>query len=88
MVTARADEGTSDRELVERFLARREEGAFVALLKRHGPMVLHVCRRVRGNEHDAEDAFQATFPTAQVKPGESRDLGEIQLRPAPEGADE
>jgi RNA polymerase sigma factor (sigma-70 family) len=55
------DEGASDRELLERFLGRREETAFVALLKRHGPMVLRVCRRVGGNEHDAEDAFQATF---------------------------
>jgi RNA polymerase sigma factor (sigma-70 family) len=47
--------------LLERFAARRDEGAFTALLKRHGPMVLGVCRRVLRHEQDAEDAFQATF---------------------------
>ena len=47
--------------LLERFAARRSEGAFAALVERHGPMVLSVCRRVLGDAHDAEDAFQATF---------------------------
>ena len=50
----------SDAQLVESFL-RRELGAFDGLLRRHGKMVLGVCRRVLGNAHDAEDAFQATF---------------------------
>jgi RNA polymerase sigma factor (sigma-70 family) len=61
MVRAQADEETSDRELLARYVAGREEAAFVALLRRHGPMVLGVCRRAGGNLHDAEDAFQATF---------------------------
>jgi RNA polymerase sigma factor (sigma-70 family) len=50
-----------DRELVAGFAAGRDERAFEALVRRHGPMVLRVCRRVLGNDHDAEDAFQATF---------------------------
>ncbi len=58
---APAPAGESDRELLRRFLDRRQEDAFVALLRRHGPMVLRVGRRVGGNGHDAEDVFQATF---------------------------
>jgi RNA polymerase sigma factor (sigma-70 family) len=50
-----------DRELLERFIARRDEAAFAALLERHGPMVLRVCRRALHDRQDAEDAFQATF---------------------------
>jgi RNA polymerase sigma factor (sigma-70 family) len=51
----------SDERLLERFLTQREEGAFAALLRRHGPMVWGVCRRLLPCPHDAEDAFQATF---------------------------
>jgi RNA polymerase sigma factor (sigma-70 family) len=54
-------EESSDRELLNRFVAGRDENAFVALLKRHGPMVLHVCRRNQANEQDAEDILQATY---------------------------
>ncbi len=50
-----------DRELLRRYAARRDESCFEALLLRHGPMVLGLCRRMLPGEHDAEDAFQATF---------------------------
>src|SRR5947209_16920716 len=53
--------GPSDGELMERFTARRDADALEALIRRHGPMVLAACRRVLGNEPDAEDAFQAAF---------------------------
>jgi RNA polymerase sigma factor (sigma-70 family) len=54
----------SDEELLDRYLARRDEpaeDAFAELVQRHGPMVLGVCRRILGDAHAAEDAFQATF---------------------------
>src|SRR5262249_34777569 len=51
----------SDRDLIERFLASHEDAAFHALLRRHGPMVFRVCRRVLMDGQDGEDAFQATF---------------------------
>ena len=61
LAAARKDEDLPDHQLLERFAAHRDEAAFAALLRRHGPMVLGVCRSVLHNWHDAEDAFQATF---------------------------
>src|SRR5262249_9917133 len=51
----------SDRQLLDDFAARRDETAFRALVARHRPMVLRVCRRMLNHEQDAEDAFPATF---------------------------
>src|SRR5262245_33384152 len=50
-----------DDQLLADFLARRDEGTFAALVGRHGPMVLNLCRRVLRDVHAAEDVFQSTF---------------------------
>jgi RNA polymerase sigma factor (sigma-70 family) len=51
----------SDAELLGRFITARDEAAFAAVVRRHGPMVYRVCRGVLRNAADAEDAAQATF---------------------------
>ena len=64
--------GMTDRQLVERFAASRDqeaELAFAALVQRHGPMVLRVCRSILRNHQDAQDAFQATFLILARKAG-------------------
>ncbi|WP_406694790.1 sigma-70 family RNA polymerase sigma factor [Singulisphaera sp. Ch08] len=53
--------GMTDAELLGQFVDRRDEVAISALITRHGPMVLGVCRGVLKDQHDAEDVFQATF---------------------------
>jgi RNA polymerase sigma factor (sigma-70 family) len=64
--------GLSEGELLDRFAIRGDEAAFEAILARHGPMVLGICRRVLRDENDAEDAFQATFLVLVRKAGSLR----------------
>ena len=78
--------GLSDRQLLERFVAGRDpagEAAFAALVARHGPMVLGVCRQLLGDRHHAEDAFQAVFLVlarkARIAP-RARPAGQLALR--------
>src|SRR5258707_10394077 len=72
--------GLTDDQLLERFATRcpeLAEPAFAALVERHGPMVLGVCRSVVRDEHLAHDAFQATFLVLARKAGSLRERGSL-----------
>jgi RNA polymerase sigma factor (sigma-70 family) len=69
--------GLSDRQLLERYNARGRdpagEAAFAALVGRHGPMVLGICRQILGDVQHAEDVFQAVFFVLAQKARSIRD---------------
>jgi len=69
--------GLGDGELLERFATGNDEAAFAALVAQHGPMVLGVCRRIVRDEHDVEDAFQATFMVLVKRVSSIRDPGRL-----------
>jgi RNA polymerase sigma factor (sigma-70 family) len=76
-VVGRRAKDSPDQDLLERFIDRRDESAFAALLRRHGTMVLGVCRSLLPNEADAEDAFQATFLIFATKARSIRKTGSL-----------
>jgi RNA polymerase sigma factor (sigma-70 family) len=73
LAEAHRAEQEDDARLVARFVTQKDEAAFEALMRRYGPMVLRVCRRILGHDQDAEDAFQATFLVFSRKAATLRD---------------
>jgi len=71
LVGNRPDEVT-DGTILERFARDADDAAFATLMRRHGPLVWSVCRRVAGHEQDAEDVYQATFLLLARKAGSIR----------------
>src|SRR5215471_9774452 len=72
-----AGEGPTDGELLERFVHERDDAAFTELVRRHGPMVHGVCRRLLVHLEDVEDACQATFMVLVRKAGSIRKPGSV-----------
>ncbi|HEV3255859.1 MAG TPA: sigma-70 family RNA polymerase sigma factor [Gemmataceae bacterium] len=77
LVSAQALRGLTDRHLLERFIAHKDEAAFAALAERHGAMVLAVAANVLHHPQDAEDVFQATFLVLARQAGSVRKRGSV-----------
>jgi RNA polymerase sigma factor (sigma-70 family) len=71
------DHASDDAQLLERFVASKDEAVFQTLVERHGPMVWGVCRRVLRHSQDAEDAFQATFLILLMRADAIRKRGSV-----------
>src|SRR5260221_664484 len=76
-LTAPGVSGLTDAQLLERFVAEKDEAAFEVLVWRHGPLVYNVCRRVLRHTDDVEDAFQATFLALVRKASAIRDQAAV-----------
>jgi RNA polymerase sigma factor (sigma-70 family) len=70
-------DGATDGNLLDLYVRQKDEAAFEALVRRHGRMVLGVCRRILGDSHDSEDAFQATFLVMVRKAASIRPAGMV-----------
>lgn len=74
-LTLHQHDGATDGNLLDLYIQQKDEAAFEALVRRHGRMVLGVCRHILGNSHNAEDAFQATFLVLVRKAANIRPAG-------------
>jgi RNA polymerase sigma factor (sigma-70 family) len=77
VLLCQGETGVTDSQLLGAFIERGDEFAFETLVRRHGPMVLGVCRRILGNAADADDAFQATFLVLVRKAPSIRPRGKV-----------